>query len=95
VIGRNALTQDSWDDAFSSGDAPPRSSIPSGREPKPITREKTEMKTIKSFLKDESGMETLEYAVIAGLIAAVAVLVYASGWGNTLKNRLTASSNTG
>jgi len=53
------------------------------------------MKVIKSFLKDESGMETLEYAVIAGLIAAVAVLVYASGWGNTLMNRLTASSNTG
>jgi Flp pilus assembly pilin Flp len=53
------------------------------------------MKMIKSFLKDESGMETLEYAVIAGLVAAVAVLVYASGWGNTLKTRLTASSTTG
>ena len=53
------------------------------------------MKMIKNFVKDESGMETLEYAVIAGLIAAVAVLVYASGWGATLKNRLTAASNTG
>jgi Flp pilus assembly pilin Flp len=53
------------------------------------------MKMIKSFLKDESGMETLEYAVIAGLIAAVAVLVYASGWGNTLKTRLTAATTTG
>ena len=53
------------------------------------------MKMIKSFLKDESGMETLEYAVIAGLIAAAAVLVYASGWGGTLKNRLTAASTTG
>ena len=53
------------------------------------------MKMIKSFLKDESGMETLEYAVIAGLIAAVAVLVYASGWGNTLKTRLTSASTTG
>ena len=53
------------------------------------------MKRIKSFLNDESGMETLEYAVIAGLIAAVAVLVYASGWGATLVNRLTAASNTG
>jgi len=52
------------------------------------------MKTIKDFWVDESGMETLEYAVIAGLIAAVAVLVYASGWGNTLVNRLTAASNT-
>ena len=29
------------------------------------------MKMIKTFLRDESGMETLEYAVIAGLIAAV------------------------
>ena len=53
------------------------------------------MKTIKSFLKDESGMETLEYAVIAGLIAAAAVLIYASGWGTTLKTRLTAASTTG
>jgi len=53
------------------------------------------MKMIKNFLKDESGMETLEYAVIAGLIAAAAVLVYASGWGTTLKNRLTAASTTG
>ncbi len=43
---------------------------------------------IKRFLKDESGMETLEYAVIAGLIAAVALLVYGGGWGTTLMNRL-------
>jgi len=35
------------------------------------------MKRIKEFINDESGMETLEYAVIAGLIAAVAVIVYA------------------
>ena len=53
------------------------------------------MKMNKNFLKDESGMETLEYAVIAGLIAAVAVLVYASGWGTTLKTRLTAATTTG
>jgi Flp pilus assembly pilin Flp len=48
------------------------------------------MKTIKSFLKDESGMETLEYAVIAGLIAVAAAIIYASGgaWANTIKNRL-------
>ena len=52
------------------------------------------MKMIKNFLKDESGMETLEYAVIAGLIAAAAVLIYASGWGTTLKNRLIAASTT-
>jgi Flp pilus assembly pilin Flp len=46
---------------------------------------------IKRFLKDESGMETLEYAMIAGLIAAVAVFVYAGGaggWGEALRTRL-------
>jgi Flp pilus assembly pilin Flp len=53
------------------------------------------MKVIKHFLNDESGMETLEYAVIAGLIAAVAVLVYASGWGSTLLTRLQNSTTTG
>jgi Flp pilus assembly pilin Flp len=53
------------------------------------------MKLIRKFLNDESGMETLEYAVIAGLIAAVAVAVYASGWGGTLITRLTAATTTG
>ena len=56
------------------------------------------MSRIRGFLKDESGMETLEYAVIAGLIAAVAVFVYlgtgAGGWGETLKNRLLAATTT-
>jgi Flp pilus assembly pilin Flp len=48
------------------------------------------MKTIKNFLKDESGMETLEYAVIAGLIALVAVAIYGTSgtWKSTLQNRL-------
>lgn len=48
------------------------------------------MNSIKKFLADESGMETLEYAVIAGLIAVAAALIYASGgtWATTLKNRL-------
>jgi len=48
------------------------------------------VKTIKNFLKDESGMETLEYAVIAGLIAVAAAIIYASGgtWATTIKNRL-------
>ena len=80
-------------------------SVPVTRRPDPafhrvanlnqLTREKTEMKTIKNFLKDESGMETLEYAVIAGLIAAVAILVYASGWGTALSTRLNAATTTG
>jgi len=53
------------------------------------------MQKIKNFISDESGMETLEYAVIAGLIAAVALLVYGGGWGATLLARLTAATNTG
>lgn len=52
------------------------------------------MKKVMNFIKDESGMETLEYAVIAGLIAAVAVLVYASGWGTALSTRLNAATTT-
>lgn len=45
---------------------------------------------IKKFLKDESGMETLEYAVIAGLIAIAAALIYATTgtWKTTIENRL-------
>ena len=48
------------------------------------------MKMIKNFLNDETGMETLEYAVIAGLIAVAAAIIYASSgtWASTIKNRL-------
>ena len=48
------------------------------------------MKTIKQFLRDESGMETLEYAVIAGLIAVAAAIIYASSgtWATTIQERL-------
>ena len=53
------------------------------------------MKLIKNFLNDDSGMETLEYALIAGLIAAVALVVYATGWGSALATRLTAATTTG
>ncbi len=53
------------------------------------------MKTIKNFLRNESGMETLEYAMIAGLIAAVALLVYGSDWGTTLQNRLLSAVSVG
>ena len=52
------------------------------------------MKMIKNFLKDECGMETLEYAVIAGLIALAAIIVYTGDWRNTLLNRLSTASNT-
>ena len=53
------------------------------------------MQRIKNFLRDESGMETLEYALIAGLIAVTAVAVYTSGFGNTLITRLNDATTAG
>ena len=52
------------------------------------------MNAIKRFLKDESVMETLEFAVIAGLIAIAAAIIYASGggWATTILNRLQNAS---
>lgn len=50
------------------------------------------MKMIKNFLKDESGMETLEYALIAGLIAAAAAVVYGAGWYDLLAAKLIAAT---
>lgn len=60
------------------------------KQPKEIV-----MKRIMNFINDESGMETLEYAVIAGLIAVVAVAVYATGgqWRTNLQNRLLGATN--
>ena len=52
------------------------------------------MRTIKNFLRNEEGMETLEYAMIAGLIAAAAVIVYSTGWANSLANKLNNAVNT-
>ena len=63
----------------------------SGNKPNTRTlKERNDMNKIKSFLKDENGMETLEYAVIAGLIAVAAAIIYASSgtWATTIKNRL-------
>ena len=51
------------------------------------------MNKIKNFIKDESGIETLEYAIIAAIVAAVAVLIYGSGWGQQVKDKLEAASN--
>jgi Flp pilus assembly pilin Flp len=53
------------------------------------------MKRIRNFINDESGMETLEYAVIAGLIAIVAVAIYSTNgsWKTNLLNRLTDATN--
>ncbi len=53
------------------------------------------MSKIKSFFNDESGMETLEYALIAGLIAVVAVFVYTSEWDDALVTRLLGATNAG
>jgi Flp pilus assembly pilin Flp len=55
------------------------------------------MKEIMRFVKDESGIETLEYAIVAAIIAAVALLIYGAGWGgsvqNTLKNAAASSTS--
>ena len=55
------------------------------------------MNKIKNFFKDESGIETLEYAVIGAIVAAVAVLIYGTGWGSSVKQTLinAASQSTG
>jgi len=46
------------------------------------------MTKMKNFLKDESGIETLEYAVIGAIVAAVAFLIYGSGWGASVRSTL-------
>ena len=55
------------------------------------------MNQIKKFIRDESGIETLEYAVIGAIVAAVAVLIYGSGWGASVRATLVqaASQSTG
>jgi len=55
------------------------------------------MNSIKKFISDESGIETLEYAVIGAIVAAVAVLIYGTGWGQSVKTTLVnaASQSTG
>lgn len=49
---------------------------------------------IKQFLQDESGIETMEYAIIAAIVAFVALAVYGSGWGQALHDKLIDASNT-
>jgi Flp pilus assembly pilin Flp len=53
------------------------------------------MNKIKNFLKDESGIETLEYAVIGAIVAAVAVLIYGTGWGSYVKATLVEAAQQG
>ena len=53
------------------------------------------MKAIKNFIKDESGLETIEYAIVAAIVAAVALLIYGAGWGGSVQKTLkNASSQT-
>jgi Flp pilus assembly pilin Flp len=54
----------------------------------------TTMNSIKNFLKDETGIETMEYAIIAAIVAAVALLVYGSGWGQAIHDKLVNAANT-
>ena len=46
------------------------------------------MEKIMNFFKDESGLETLEFAVVGAIVAAVALLIYGSGWGGSVQNTL-------
>lgn len=52
---------------------------------------------MRKFLRDESGIETLEYAVIGAIVCAVAVLIYGTGWGQSVRTTLVnaASQSTG
>ena len=43
---------------------------------------------LKKFWNDESGIETLEYAVIGAIVVAVALLIYGSGWGQSVQDTL-------
>ena len=51
------------------------------------------MNKLKNFIKDESGIETLEYAVIGAIVAAVAVLIYGSGWGTSVRATLVTAAS--
>ena len=53
-----------------------------------------QMITMKNFLNDESGIETMEYAIIAAIVAVVALAVYGSGWGQALRDKLVDAANT-
>jgi len=52
------------------------------------------MKTIKNFLSDESGLEIMEWALVAGLVGALAAVIYASGLGTTLKGKIETAIGT-
>ena len=51
------------------------------------------MSSLHSFLSDEQGLETVEYAIIAGLIVSglVAIIVALGGWVKTQFSNLQTS----
>jgi Flp pilus assembly pilin Flp len=51
------------------------------------------MQTIKNFWNNEDGIETLEYAVIGAIVVAVALLIYGSGWGQTVQDTLKTAAD--
>ena len=51
------------------------------------------MNRIKQFINDESGIETLEYAVIGAIVCAVAVLIYGTGWGSSVRATLVQAAS--
>lgn len=50
------------------------------------------MAILKRFITDDRGLETVEWAVMAALIAAGLVLIIA-GLGNNMENRFTRLEN--
>ena len=47
-----------------------------------LRKEKAKMEKIRRFLKDEEGLETVEYAIILGLIVAATITLVTTlgGW---------------
>ena len=46
------------------------------------------MQRIKKFLRDESGVETLEYAFVAAAIVVLAAAAYATDLGTAIKTKI-------
>jgi Flp pilus assembly pilin Flp len=46
------------------------------------------MRKIKNFLRDASGAETVEYAIVVGLVVALTVVAYASDLGTDIQTYL-------
>jgi Flp pilus assembly pilin Flp len=51
------------------------------------------MKRIVSYLKDEQGIETLEWVAIGGLILGVAIATYPGALGTAITTVMTNISN--